>query len=100
MKNIRWQLVEGVETVNPKEIPFLRLTTLADQNELLQAHFQEAGEVPVAMAKNDKEEILGVAYYKLRDFAPNSLYAYDGTLATAPNRPSEAIDRQPRDLTE
>jgi|GEM_PF-3720937 hypothetical protein len=94
MKNIHWQLVEGLETVNIKEISFLRVTALAlaDKNELLKAHFKEAGEVAIALAKDDNEEILGVAYYKLRDFAPNSPYAYDGTWATARYRPSEAID--------
>ncbi|MEG4420792.1 hypothetical protein QUA70_19695 [Microcoleus sp. LAD1_D5] len=101
MKNIRWQLVEGIETVNPKEIPFLRVAAVAfAENELPKTHFQEAGEVPIALAlrsnialaKDDKEEILGFAYYKLRDFAPNSPYAYDGTFSTVRNRPADAID--------
>ncbi|MEG4064951.1 hypothetical protein [Microcoleus sp. SVA1_A1] len=102
MKNIHWQLVEGIETVNPKEIPFLRVTALAfAENELPKTHFQEAGEVPIALAlrsniamvKDENEEILGVAYYKPEDFASNSpYYSYDGTFSTARNRPNEAID--------
>ena len=95
MNNIHWELVEGIETVNPKEIPFLRLAvgTPTNKKKLPKALFEKAGLVPVAMAKNENEEILGVAYYKPGDFAPDSRsYSYDGTLSTVRDRPPDAID--------
>lgn len=94
MKNIHWQFVDGIETVNTKEIPFLRVAAVGLTNKkkfpkTLLKRFQ----VPIALAKNEKEEILGVAYYKPEDFAPKSpYYSYDGTFSTTGNRPTEAID--------
>lgn len=95
MKNIRWQLVEDTETVNTKAVPFLRVVaiTLTNKKKLAKTPFKRAGKIPVAVAKDENEEILGVAYYQPRDFALNSPYhSYDGTFSTASHRPSEAID--------
>jgi hypothetical protein len=95
MNNIHWELVEGIKTVNIKEIPFLRLTvaTLTNKKKLPKTQFKKEKQVPIAVIKNENEEILGVAYYKLGDFALGSPYhSYDGTFSTTGNRPSEAID--------
>ena len=95
MNNIHWELVEGIKTVNIKEIPSLRLTvaTLTNKKKLPKTQFKKARQVPVAVAKDENEEILGVAYYKLGDFALGSpYYSYDGTFSTTRSRPTEAID--------